>query len=378
MGVGVGTAAHPPTPVRPTLDLGALSRAGDPADLLAELAQAVCHVDGIDACAVSEIDADRGVVRDTAGSFSASTRLGLVVAEYRLADFPVTAEVVRSGITAQVGVGDVDGDPAEREILRELRLGRVLLARSSVPDAGTVLVEAYSTPDVPFPARAVAQVELVCSFGAEALARLQLAARLESHFTATVEALVSALEARDPYTERHATRMRDLAAALALGLGLGPEGTTAIRLGALLHDVGKIGIADAILRKPDPLSAEEWAQMREHPLIGERLLAGVPALASALPVVRHHHEHWDGTGYPDGLAGEDIPLGARVVAVCDAWDAMTTDRPYRPALARPDAEAELRRGAGHQWDPACVALLLELVDYAGAPVAGERLVRYAR
>jgi HD-GYP domain-containing protein (c-di-GMP phosphodiesterase class II) len=134
---------------------------------------------------------------------------------------------------------------------------------------------------------------------------------------------------------------------------------------AELHDVGKVAVPDAILDKPGPLEEDEWAFVRQHTLIGERILGAAPALRGAARIVRSSHERWDGTGYPDGLAGEDIPLGARVVSVCDAFDALTSGRPYRGAVDTPAAIEQLRSGAGPQFDPRVVAALEEELDARG-------------
>jgi HD-GYP domain-containing protein (c-di-GMP phosphodiesterase class II) len=156
-----------------------------------------------------------------------------------------------------------------------------------------------------------------------------------------------------------------------------PDVRKAVNLGSLLHDVGKIGIADSILLKPGPLTEEEWEIMRTHPTIGERMLKDVDFLAPALQVVRWHHERWDGKGYPDGLREDQIPLAARIVSVCDAFDAMTSDRPYRPALPTEAAINELIGAAGTQLDPRCALLLVEVVRSMGIDDLEERFVRYA-
>ena len=171
-----------------------------------------------------------------------------------------------------------------------------------------------------------------------------------------VGVLLAALAARDGYTEEHSTEVVSLANAIASRLGMeGPE-LAEVEAVALLHDVGKIGIPDAILRKPGSLTSEEWSVMRQHPEIGERIVASAPALAHLAPAVRAEHERWDGGGYPDGLAGEAIPVESRIVLVADAYHAMTSDRPYRAALAPVAALAELRRSSGTQfWPPAVEA-----------------------
>jgi two-component system, cell cycle response regulator len=172
---------------------------------------------------------------------------------------------------------------------------------------------------------------------------------------ATVQALAAAVDARDPYIRGHSQRVSACAVALARALGLAPAEVARMRLAGLLHDVGKIGVPDALLTKTGPLSEEELAVLRQHPVIGERLLAAVPFLREILPAVRHHHERWDGQGYPDRLAGEAVPLDAMIIMLADALDAMTSSRPYRPPLPVSEACRRVREGSGTQFDPRVVA-----------------------
>jgi diguanylate cyclase (GGDEF)-like protein len=167
--------------------------------------------------------------------------------------------------------------------------------------------------------------------------------------------LLRALSERYPDLDDHLDGVGETTAAVAVALGLGPDCCEAIRHAADLHDIGKVAIPETILRKPGPLDDDEWAFMRQHTIIGERIIAAAPALAPVAKLVRSSHERWDGGGYPDGLAGEDIPLGARIIAVCDSFDAMVSDRPYSAALSVDEAVAELQRCAGTQFDPAVVA-----------------------
>jgi hypothetical protein len=176
-------------------------------------------------------------------------------------------------------------------------------------------------------------------------------------YRASFLALASAIEARDGYTHKHSEETVELVAAVAAQLGLPADDVAEAKTAALLHDVGKIGIPDAVLHKPGPLDDGEWAVMREHPVIGERILRTVPGLERVAAAIRHEHERWDGNGYPDGIAGEAIPLESRIVLVCDAFHAMTSDRPYRAQMPQDDALAELRRHAGTQFDPAVVDAL---------------------
>jgi HD-GYP domain-containing protein (c-di-GMP phosphodiesterase class II) len=159
-------------------------------------------------------------------------------------------------------------------------------------------------------------------------------------------------------------RLRDIGElALAVGreLHMGPEGLDEVARAAELHDVGKIAVPDAILDKPGSLDPVEWSFMRRHPLIGERILLAAPALRPVARLVRSSHERWDGSGYPDGLSANEIPLGARVVAVCDAFDAMTTERPYRESIDEDQAIVELRRCAGTQFDPMVVEAFCRVI-----------------
>ena len=175
---------------------------------------------------------------------------------------------------------------------------------------------------------------------------------------AVVRALAVTLQARDGYTGEHADAVHDLSVMVGARLGLDGAQMAELAAVALLHDVGKIGIPDGVLHKPGPLDDAEWELMREHPIIGERILASVPGLRAVAHAVRHEHERWDGGGYPDGLRGQEIPLSSRIVLTCDAWHALVSDRPYRAALPREAAIAELCRCSGTQFDPHVVSALL--------------------
>lgn len=168
------------------------------------------------------------------------------------------------------------------------------------------------------------------------------------------------IEARDPYTKGHSSRVTALAEAVARKLGWNDREIASLRLGGPLHDIGKLAISDEVLRKPGRLDEREMDEIRRHPSLGAKLLMRLSTFREALPYVLYHHERWDGTGYPSGKAGEAIPLQARVLAVADAFDAMTSDRPYRPALTRDEALAEVARGAGTQFDPEIARVFLEL------------------
>ena len=191
--------------------------------------------------------------------------------------------------------------------------------------------------------------------------------KLEASYRTTVRALAAALELRDDQTGAHAERVTELA--LRLAARVAPELATdpELEFGFLLHDLGKIGVPDAVVLKPGPLDPDELELMRRHVDLGEKIVARIPYLGGlARQVIAAHHERWDGKGYPRGLAGEDIPLPARIFAVVDSFDAMTNDRPYRQALPVEEAVAEIRSGAGTQFDPEVVRAFVSLVEQVDA------------
>ncbi len=178
----------------------------------------------------------------------------------------------------------------------------------------------------------------------------------------TALALTEAIESRDPYTGDHCRRLAEYAGIMASKLALPAKEIEVVRLGAALHDMGKIVVPDSILKKPGKLTPEEYTIIKQHCYSGGQICKRVGFLMNAYPVVYHHHERWDGKGYPDGLPGERIPMGARIVSVVDAFDAMTSDRPYRNAMGLEDAVEILKDGAGKQWDPRVVKTLLESAE----------------
>ena len=178
---------------------------------------------------------------------------------------------------------------------------------------------------------------------------------MEDTYFAAIEALARAIDARDPYTYGHSARVSAFSLEIADELGYPKEKRESLRRAALLHDIGKIGIEDRVLRKAGALNYLEAKQMQAHPVIGHQMLKDVPFLHTSLTGIRHHHERWDGTGYPDTLSGEMIPLQVRILSVADVFDALTSDRPYREAMSVAEATEMIDREAGRQFDPAVVS-----------------------
>ncbi len=198
----------------------------------------------------------------------------------------------------------------------------------------------------------------------ELVARVRSALRLKAVYDTldsaeqVIFSLAAAVEAKDKYTEKHTHRVAETARHVGMKLGLPERALDALYRGGIIHDIGKIGVPDAILLKPGPLAGDEIRIMRAHTTIGESIVRPLRSGANLLPIIRNHHERFDGNGYPDGLAGRAIPRLARIVAVCDSYDALVTDRPYRKARSVDEAIATLADGAGKQWDPEVVEVLV--------------------
>lgn len=218
-------------------------------------------------------------------------------------------------------------------------------------------------------------LELLTAFAGLTASALELVRSVEvrkAMYLQSVLALVNAVEAKDPYTAGHSSRVGLYAQGIAKVLGWSDLETEQALIGGYLHDVGKIGISDAHVRKPGPLNAEEWEEFKKHPEIGERILSGSEVLQPILPAVRWHHERLDGSGYPDGLQGTQIPILPRIIGVADAFDAMTTDRPYRKSPGKAYALSELQRLVGVHYDPVILEAFVQAlergwVQYDGLP-----------
>ena len=282
-------------------------------------------------------------------------------------------------VLLDVGLPGLDG----YEVTRRLRLDPrnatlpilLLTGRTSLAD----IVTGLNAGADDFITKPFAQPELIARIRSALRLRRALVGMEAAH--AVVAALANAVEAKDAPTERHCERLALLAARLGSRLGLSIAELDAVAYGALLHDVGKIGVPDAVLTKAGPLTEEEWALVRRHPEIGERICAPLEAFATFGTIIRHHHERWDGTGYPDGLRGEATSLGARIVGIVDAFDAMTHDRPYRGALSVDQALEELRRGAGRQFDRQLARLFVDEIAGVRGPLpepAGDPFALVAR
>jgi HD domain/GAF domain len=234
-----------------------------------------------------------------------------------------------------------------------MQWGAVAPIRSQAETVGALLIH-HASP-LPFRSEHMAALQCLATLAGVAEREDRHRAHQEDLFMSVIVSLTMALEAKDPYTEGHSVRVAAYSEAIGKELGLPPETLDIVHRSCLVHDVGKIAVDENILGKSGCLSEREREKMDMHPVIGESILRPIAMLEPLLPGVRSHHEHFDGTGYPDGLSGEEIPIEARIMAVADAFDAMTSNRPYRDSLPEEDALAELRRNAGTHFDPRVVA-----------------------
>lgn len=257
-------------------------------------------------------------------------------------------------------VQDVTRDP---DYIPGLHNGRCEMAAPILGPGGPIgVLDAESPKTSAFDLDSLRVFETFANQIAVALENARLHATTRKTFWQTLKALAQVIEARDSYTRGHSERVALYARALGLEIGLSREQLVVLEQASLLHDIGKVGVRDAVLLKSGQLDPEERKAIERHPVIGDDILQPVAFLREALEVVRHHHERWDGKGYPSGLAGEEIPLVARIVAIADAFDAMTSFRPYREPMPRDEAIAEIRRKSGTQFDPKLVEAFLRVVD----------------
>jgi HD-GYP domain-containing protein (c-di-GMP phosphodiesterase class II) len=308
--------------------------------------------------AIQRLDGD-GMLRLIAGAGP----LAEVMTEFLLVEQPLRAgvngRVARSGSTALVSDTRADPDYVARDPQTDPRseLSAPIFVDGTV--WGVINIEAVE-PGAFGEADAVLVETIAASLGA-AVHRAGLLADMERTFTTTLAALTSTVEAKDDYTAAHGQDVASLAERVARRMELTREQAREVRYAAMLHDIGKIAVPSEILLKPGPLTDEEWTVMRSHAAVGGDLVGRIDAFAHLAPAVRASHERWDGGGYPDGLAGAQIPLAARIIAACDTYDAIVTDRPYRPARTAKQAREELLRVGDAQLDRRVVeALLAEL------------------
>ena len=342
-----------------TQAIGSITSEGGPQAVLDRACKQLTALLGTTAAEVSRLEGD--VLRSVADLWPAPYDSGKQEYGYLLGDYPLTRDVLETGRSRAVSLSDEDVDAAEAFVLRELKMQAVLLLPFEVAGRTWGLIEVYDARPRTFSAAEKGLAELVIRQAAVLLEQCESREARDRLYRETLAALSNALEAKDGETSDHTQDVGELAIEVATVLGLPGDEVRHVELGALLHDIGKIRIPESILLKAGPLTDEQWEVMRSHPEVGERILAPMQSLEDVLPIVRSSHERWDGTGYPDGLAGEAIPLGARIVAVCDAYHAMVEDRPYRKALSRGDAIEEMRNAGGSQFDPDCVNALLEVL-----------------
>ncbi len=305
--------------------------------------------------AIQRLDAD-ATLRLVAGSGAlANVMTEFLLVEQSLHD-GVNGRVARSGTSALVADTRKDLDYIERDAKTDPRseLSTPILVDGRV--WGVLNIEA---PDADaFTEADAVLVEAIAASLGSSIHRAGLVADLERTFTTTLTALMSTVEAKDDYTASHEQQVAELTRRVAVRLGVDATRATDAYYAALLHDVGKVSVPSEILLKPGSLDEREWKVMRGHAAAGGALVASIPAFAHLSAAVRASHERWDGGGYPDGLAGEGIPLAARIIAACDTYDAIVTDRPYRAARTPAAAARELRRVAGSQLDRRVVDALL--------------------
>jgi len=298
--------------------------------------------------------------------------INTIAQDYELSDFPATERVIRDLVSLATTIGD-DGDPAEHALLEEMGFTALMMTPLVMGNQAVGLVELYDLTERVFTPDDQRFCRLLCDQAGIVLGTASLAERLEEQHLATVGALAAALEAKDAYTGNHAQTIAEFSVAVGEELGLTGRELRATRMGALLHDVGKIGIPESILNKPGPLTDDEFCVMKRHTLIGADIISGIPGMEEVVALVRSSHERWDGRGYPDGLQGTEVPRGAYVIAVCDAYHAMVEDRVYRKAMSQEGAFAELQRCSGSQFMPAAVDALVAVVERG----VGQRRVRFS-
>jgi putative nucleotidyltransferase with HDIG domain len=348
-----------------------LGEASDTAEAMSLFARELTLLFEANACLISEYKPDTNSVTDWAAYVIPPAQLNVVAEDYSLDEYPTTRRVIADQVEWSVAIGD-GGDPAEHEFLRESGFQASLLAPLVMNGRSVGLIELFDTRPRTFDADDRRFCRLLADHAGIVLGTVRMSEQLEEQHLATVGALAAALEAKDAYTGNHAQTIAKLAVDVGRELGLSGAELRAVRMGALLHDVGKIGIPEAIINKPGPLTDDEFTVMKTHTVIGADIIAGIPGMEEVVVLVRSSHERWDGRGYPDGLAGNAVPRGAYVIAVCDAYHAMTEDRVYRKAMSREGAVTELHRCSGTQFMPAAVEALQRVIERDGRTVVTQQ------
>ena len=340
-------------------------------DILQQLALRAAVALGSPQCLIYEFDPERDVIvlRATFSAAGVATdEDDTVGTEYSLTEFPTDRAILERGEVVEEHISDphLDADVrASMETWGEKACLTVPLVYRGAALGLMELIELQHerrfTEDEVRLARALADQAAVALNNARLYRRSkEYAARLETSYLETVTALAAAMEAKDHYTAEHADMLAAMAVSVGRRLGLDESELRDLQFASVLHDIGKIGIPGHILNKPDRLTDDEFRVMAEHTLIGERIISTIEYLSPIASVIRSAHERWDGRGYPDGLRGEEIPRAARILFVCDAFHAMTSDRPYRRAMPAEEALRELARNAGTQFDPEVVEAFLEV------------------
>lgn len=337
---------------------------GELEDMLGVVLKALTSLRGAVNAAFWRLDEERGVLLP-----EASAGLPREFSNYfnsaggvRLGEMAVGWAVLQRSTTA---VRDIRGDP------RFARFPDIAVALNYASAIGAPIVlgaKVYGALGVGFSEPRdfteddTTIVEMLANQMAVGLQSMEQRQQLHDLTYQTIAALGEAIDARDPYTGGHCHRLADYSIAIAQEMGLSRDVQEKIRFGSYLHDVGKVGVADTILKKPGPLTIQEYAEIKQHPYIGSQLIKRIPMLSEVAPIVYHHHERYDGSGYPDGISGERIPIEARIIGVVDAFDAMTNERPYRKGMILEEACQELENGKGTQFDPQVVEAFLRVLE----------------
>jgi HD-GYP domain-containing protein (c-di-GMP phosphodiesterase class II) len=318
------------------------------------LAEHAVRMIGADGASIADLDEGTNTLRFL---YTAGAEMGDSENVSFQAHRTIAGEAITSG--HPVVVDDYRRHPLAHPMFLELGIRSLVVVPIVAGGRTVAAIDAYTiNRPMRFGAAQIAMLEVIAQQAGALITQEALYQELELSYRATVEALTNALEVKDAYTSEHVREISELALVLGTTLRLGSRRLRDLEYAAILHDIGKIGVPTAILTKPGPLTAEERAIVERHTEIGHNLLKDIPFLSRVAEIVRAGHERWDGAGYPDRIGGEQIPLEARIIFVCDAWHAMRSDRPYRKALDLETARERLLAGSGTQFDPRVVEVFL--------------------